>query len=87
MKTLIATTVLILAAGSAQAWQPAFDGQEFYSGQPDASLVTRSETAPESLYVEGNADTGNRADWQNEGDAIGHIDADSDLYAEAAYDV
>ena len=88
MKMLLSTAILALSVTSAHAWQPRFDAQEFYSGEPDSQVVTRSETQPESLYLEGNYGDINRKSALHEGDAIGHAsDPDGSLYQEAAYDV
>lgn len=88
MKILLSTAILALSVSSAHAWEPRFDAQEFYSGQPDSRLVTRSETQSQDLYREGNYADINQEPVLNEGDAIGHVDnPDSSLYLEAVYDV
>lgn len=88
MKILLSTAILALSVTSAHAWQPRFDAQEYYSGQPDARLVTRSEIQSQDLYREGNYADINQESVLNQGDAIGHVDSpDSPVYQEAGYDV
>ncbi len=87
MKTLIATTITALISTSALAWQPQFDSQEFYEGRDGTPLRIAAQSSDSTLYVEGNADTGNTSEAR--GNRIGHAHEgnDSGIYREGNYDV
>lgn len=90
MKTLIATTIIALASGSASAFDlSSFNDQEFYSGQPDSRLVTNSEGNSSGIYLEGTyANVVDQGQTRNvQGDRIGNAIDQPTLYLEASWPV
>ena len=90
MKTLIATTIIALASSVASAGDlSAVDNQEFYSGQPDSSLSTRALGTDAGQFLEGNyaGIIEDDADSDVQGDRIGEVRDNLNLYVEGNWEV
>ncbi len=84
MKTLIATAILALASGAASAAGPLtpFDSQEFYAGEDNSRLVSQGLPIDAMQFQEGNYAAILDPRDQVQGERIGHVDPESNVYIE-----
>ncbi len=90
MKTLIISSVLILASGSSLAYDARFDAQEYYAGQDtDHQIVINPEVTRNSdnLFLEGNFPRATPETGTTHENGIVDIDIPTDLYLEGNWDV
>jgi len=89
MKTLIATTVLVLTTGIAGAFDfSTINEQEYYGGQPDSRLITNHANNPPELYQDGGFSFINeKPHMENDGVTVNTANDDPSLYEEGNWPV